>query len=359
MEQSAPISIVIRSMDRPTLVRALDSVSAQTLKPAEIVVVAACGKIHKTLPRVHDAIHARLVFPPDNEPSLDRPRAANRGLDAVAGEWICFLDDDDEYLPHHLATLWEAAQRSYRAFGNASRLAYTLAQGIDASGRETDRYGRSFSLVQIWNNTILHTMNGLFHRSLLDEGCRFDESLDVLEDWDFWIQCAQKTHFTFVEKVTSLWHGDEGESGCGFGTNADGPKYSNAQQRVREKWEAVRAQAMDNLRNMRLTAHAARTQGDEEQAIRLSQWVLRMDPENADMANLLGMLVLKRGDVESAAQLIDAAIRNAPPNAGLCLNRGIVEQTRGNRDGAASWFARGLALDASHAGLRQRLAEVS
>ncbi len=359
MEGIAPISIVIRSMDRPLLARALASVGAQSLKPAEIVVVAACGRRHAALPGIPAPIPARLVFPEDGDGPLDRPRAANRGLDAASGEWICFLDDDDEYLPHHLATLWDAAQRGHQRLGRDGRLAYSLAQGVDSAGRETDRYGRSFSLVEIWNNTLLHTMNGLFHRSLLDEGCRFDESLDVLEDWDFWIQCAQRTHFTFVEQVTSVWHGDEGQSGCGFGSNADGEKYARAQQRVQQKWAAQRAQAAENLRNMRLAAHAARAGGDEAQAIRLSQWVLRMDPENADMANLLGMLVLRRGDVGSAAQLLDAAIRNAPPNAGLFLNRGIIEQTRGDRTAAAAWFSRGLAIDASHEGLRQRLAEVS
>jgi tetratricopeptide (TPR) repeat protein len=355
VHDTAPISIIIRSMDRSTLIRALDSVSAQELKPLEVVVVAACGRGHGALPSVHEAIRARLVFPENGASPLDRPRAANLGLDSAVGDWIGFLDDDDEYLPHHLNTLWTSASQRYQQSGRGGRLAYSLAQGVDASGRDTDRYGRSFSLVQIWESTILHTMNGLFHRSLLDDGCRFDESLDVLEDWDFWIQCAQHTGFTFVETATTIWHGDEGESGCGFGKNYDQPRFVSAQTRVQEKWRIARETALAALQGTRLAAHAARARGDEAEAIRLSQWVLRRDPENADMANLLGMMALKRGDTESAAQLIDSAIRNTGPNPGLMLNRGLVELTRGNQIAAREWFDKGRAISPDHPALTEQI----
>ncbi|MGE0208359.1 MAG: hypothetical protein AB7S42_04365 [Lysobacteraceae bacterium] len=40
------VSILIRSMDRPTLQRAIASAAAQTWPNLEIVVVAACGSRH-------------------------------------------------------------------------------------------------------------------------------------------------------------------------------------------------------------------------------------------------------------------------------------------------------------------------
>lgn len=36
-------------------------------------------------------------------------RTRQRGLEAVRTEWVAFLDSDDEFLPHHLATLMDAA----------------------------------------------------------------------------------------------------------------------------------------------------------------------------------------------------------------------------------------------------------
>lgn len=359
MNKTIPVSVIIRSMDRPTLLRALDSVCAQEQRPCEIIVVAACGERHRPLPPVHSDIKTCLVLPGGGKDSLDRPRAANRGLDSATSDWIAFLDDDDEYLPHHLSTLWPTAQAAFQRHGREGRLAYSLAQGVDASGQSTDLYGRSFSLVQIWDSTILHTMNGLLHRSLIDDGCRFDETLDVLEDWDFWIQCSRHTGFTFVELATTRWHGAAGQSGCGFNENYDQPRYVAAQRRVQAKWSAQRDAALSALHAARMAAHAARARGDEHESIRLARWVLRRDPDNADMANLLGMLVLKRGDVASAAQLIEAAIRLAPAHPGLFLNMGIVEQARGNREAARTWFEKALAMKPGDAALIQRLAEVS
>jgi hypothetical protein len=352
---AVPVSIVIRSMDRPTLGRAVRSALNQTMPPQEIVVVAACGRDHSPIDFSTPQTTVRLVFGDEGSARLPRPKAGNVGIDAVSQPWINFLDDDDEFLPHHLATLWPPAERSFAASQHAARLVYSVAQGVDASGRKTDCYGRSFSLVKIWENTILHTMNALFHRSLVDEGCRFDETLDVLEDWDFWIQCAMKTGFAFCDTVTSIWHGDEGESGCGFGSNANGDIYSTAQRRVQAKWATERAEIEARIRQARLDAHAAFRAGDVTAAGRLGRSVLLADPENADMANLLGMILLQRGDAESALQLLRVAHAQLPNNPGLCLNLGLAEEQAGRPAMAQQWFARGLAIDPAHPALLRRV----
>jgi tetratricopeptide (TPR) repeat protein len=351
----AAVSIIVRSMDRPSLRRALDSISAQSLRPSEVVVVAACGARHGALPAMHPDIEARLIVAPPGVAALNRPCAGNAGLRAARHEWLGFLDDDDEYLPTHIETLFPVAQAVHERAGARGRLVYSLAQGVDREGRATDVYGRSFSFVHIWDNTILHTMNALLHRSLLAEGVAFDESLEVLEDWDFWIQCSQRTAFAFVEQVTTHWHGDEGESGCGFGANAQDQRYRAAQAQVRAKWSAEREATLGRIRAMQVQALEAAARGDFTEAVRLSRSVLHVDPENADMANVLGAHALRTGDLVSAAQLFDAAIRNSPPHAGLCLNRGLVELARGDHAAARAWFTRGLSIDPGNSVLRSRL----
>lgn len=349
-----PVGVVIRSMDRPTLTRALDSVSAQRSRPAEIIVVAACGSGHRPLPHVHPDIQSRLVFAPDGS-RLSRPKAGNAGLRATKASWIAFLDDDDEYLPDHLETLWPVAQRFFAAQHTLGRLVYSLAQGILPNGDKADVYGRSFSFVKIWENTILHTMNAIFHRSLLDDGVAFDESFDIHEDWDFWLQCSQKTGFTFVEKPTTLWHGEEGESGCGFGSNLDKPRYAQMQRQVQDKWAKIREQTLSRISQLSREASAAHAQGDVASATRLCQIVLRQDPENVNAANLLGMISLHRGDLLSAHQLMTVAITHAPPHFGLMYNMGLIEEARGDAAAARSWLEKALDLNPAHEGLRRKL----
>ncbi len=45
----------------------------------------------------------------------------------------------------------------------------------------------------------------LFRRRVLTAGCRVDESLDIYEDWDFWLQVAEHGSFTHVDKVTAFY----------------------------------------------------------------------------------------------------------------------------------------------------------
>jgi hypothetical protein len=356
MVENAPVSIIVRSMDRPSLSRALNSLAGQQLKPREIVVVAACGRRHRPLPDIDPTIRVSLVFPPDTIAHLPRAAAANAGLRAATSEWLGFLDDDDELLPNHVATLLPVAQQAHAARGRDGRLAYSLAQGVDALGNKTSVYGRSFTWVRFWESTILHTMNGLFHRSLLDDGCLFDESLDIHEDWDFWLQCAQHTAFTYVETVTSLWHGAEGESGCGFGANLNETRYKEVQQQVQQKWAAQRTRILGAMQQAGRDAVAANARGDINGAIGLCQWVLRRDPENVNAANLLGMISLRRGDLTSAHQLMTVAIGNSPPHFGLYYNMGLIEDARGQAGVAQDWYRKALALNPAHAGLQEKLA---
>lgn len=354
----APVSLIVRSMGRASLKRALASIDAQEMLPREVVVVAACGPVHPALPAMNPAIQFRLVMPPPPLDRLPRAMAANAGLDAATSDWIGFLDDDDELLPNHFSTLMPAVLGAFAKVGNEGRLAYALSQGVDASGANTDVYGRSFTRVKFWESTILTIMSAVFHRSLLTDGCRVDESLALHEDWDFWLQCAQHTGFHYVEKVTSLWHGAEGESGCGFGANHDHAQYVGAQDIIKRKWAAARDAALAQIAEASRQAVAANAAGDLPTAIRMCQFVLRQDPENITAANLLGMLSLQRGDVVSAHQLLTVAVANSPPHFGLCFNMGLVEEARGNKPAARSWFEKGLALNPAHAGLQRKLAQL-
>lgn len=353
----APVTLIVRSMGRASLARALASVDAQETPPREVIVVAACGPAHPALPAMNPAIQVRLVMPPPSLDRLPRAMAANAGLDAATSEWIGFLDDDDELLPNHFSTLMPVALGAFAKLGNDARLAYALSQGVDANGANTDVYGRSFTRVKFWESTILTIMSAVFHRSLLSEGCRVDESLALHEDWDFWLQCAQRTGFQYVEKITCRWHGAEGESGCGFGTNHDHARYVAAQDIVKRKWAGARDAAIAQITEASRQAIAANAAGDLPTAIRLCQFVLRQDPENVTAANLLGMLSLQRGDLTSAHQLLSAAMANSPPHFGLYYNMGLVEEARGNKPAARSWFKKGLALNPQHAGLQRKLAQ--
>jgi glycosyltransferase involved in cell wall biosynthesis len=96
------VSVIIPTLHRPTLLmRAMASVLCQTWRELEVVVVID-GPDPETIailqtiddPRLRVIVNAR---------SLTAAGARNAGMDHARGEWIAFLDDDDEWLPEKLA----------------------------------------------------------------------------------------------------------------------------------------------------------------------------------------------------------------------------------------------------------------
>ena len=102
------VSVVIATRDRPEMVReAIDSVFAQTLEgDIEVIVVADQSEPDLSLVRYEDGRSTRVI-PNDRRPGLAGAR--NTGIEAAAGEFVAFCDDDDVWLPtkleHQLAAL--------------------------------------------------------------------------------------------------------------------------------------------------------------------------------------------------------------------------------------------------------------
>ena len=116
-QKNALVSIIIRSMARPTLAEALDSVAAQTWPALEAVVVNARGPGHPPPAPTCGRFPVRFI---DTGRPLERSAAANAGLTAAHGHYVGFLDDDDLLFPDHVATLVNALQSSTTA-----RIAYS------------------------------------------------------------------------------------------------------------------------------------------------------------------------------------------------------------------------------------------
>lgn len=98
MTQARTISVVIPFYDGgATIQRAIDSIEAQTRRPAEIVVVDDGSPT--SLPELRSTLPLVVASHPTNR---GIPAARNTGIAAATGEWIGFLDQDDEWEPTKL-----------------------------------------------------------------------------------------------------------------------------------------------------------------------------------------------------------------------------------------------------------------
>ena len=101
------LSIIIPTYNRPDLLpRAVNSALAQTLENLEVIVVDDCSSKLVNLPE-HPRL--RIIRLPENKGGS---AARNIGTEAAKGQWINFLDDDDELLPHMAEVSLKALQQS-------------------------------------------------------------------------------------------------------------------------------------------------------------------------------------------------------------------------------------------------------
>src|ERR1051326_9371447 len=90
-------SVVVPSYNRPEMaLRALRSVCAQTFTDYEVLVVndGSVMDYSEVERECEKREHWRYFSKPNNGPSGTR----NFGIREAKGKFICFLDDDDEYL---------------------------------------------------------------------------------------------------------------------------------------------------------------------------------------------------------------------------------------------------------------------
>ena len=202
--QAGGVTVVIPSCNRAhTLPRALDSVLAQTLPAAEIIVVDD-GSTDTTLtllaeryPAVRCLRHAR-------------PRgvsaARNAGIAAARHDWIALLDSDDAWESNKLTRQMALARPDpgYRLVHCDERW---LRRGQPLAQRRyhAKRGGEIF--FDCLPRCVISPSAALLHRSLLNSTGGFDEDLPACEDYDLWLRICAREPVAFVAEPLVIKHG--------------------------------------------------------------------------------------------------------------------------------------------------------
>lgn len=190
------ISVIIRTMGLPLLKEALASVFTQHYPNLEIILVDARGNFDVSKIALPENINLKLI---SEHRHLSRPAAANAGLEAVGGDYFCFLDEDDLIESNHISDLWK-----WLHFRDEPA-AYCGIRMVDENGSETAVYNEPFSLNRLISENFIPIHAVLYKRKVLDEGCRFDERLSVFEDWDFLLSVLQSGVFFHLDKISGTY----------------------------------------------------------------------------------------------------------------------------------------------------------
>jgi glycosyltransferase involved in cell wall biosynthesis len=194
------ISVVVVTRDRPELLRdALRSVAAQRLAPLEVRI--ADDGDHAPPAALAAGLPAVVVVPVG---AALAATARNRGSAGARGEVLAFLDDDDRWLPDHLAGMAEAFRDPVLDF--AWRDCAIVRERLELGGERREIARRL--IAHDWDPELMRHDDYLppsawgMRRSLFERLGGFDESFRFSEDWDLALRAAACTTPRRVAGVT-------------------------------------------------------------------------------------------------------------------------------------------------------------
>ncbi len=242
----APVSVVVRTRNRPALLReALESLRAQTVRPRQVVVVNDGGASPREITDgFRDAFDVVLE---DSKQRLGRSSAANRGVALARESLVAFLDDDDRCFPDHVERLVAAHRQGPEPVVYADAVTVVYGQGEDGwePRVRTLQYSLDYDpdFLLLANYIPVHTV--LLPRELFRKVGGFDEGLEYSEDWDFLIRLSAETPFRHVRAVTCEYRVFEPQSGDSSpGHVASGASaFQDARRRIFERYASRRTEA--------------------------------------------------------------------------------------------------------------------
>lgn len=198
------VSVIIPTYNRPDRLRtALASVLAQEYRDFQIIVVNDGAMPVEPVIAAFNGDGRITLINHDRNRGLAASR--NTGLRQATGTYVCYLDDDDRFLPDHLRTLVDQLETG------DCKVAYTDAwrvheQIVGETITEINRdqpYADEFNPHQLLIGNYIPVLCVMHARACLDEVGLFDESLFVHEDWDLWIRMATRYPFAHIPKATA------------------------------------------------------------------------------------------------------------------------------------------------------------
>ena len=236
---SPRVSVIVTTHNRATMLpRAVRSVLVQTYEDYELIIVDDCStddtpEVTRTFtdPRV------RVIRHPDNR---GHPAAVNTGIRLARGEYVAFLDDDDQWLEAKLARQVEAADADPRV-----GLVYTWTDHFDAASGARRPRGRGVISGDISQDVVgwdlpAGTPTYLVRADAARQLGGFDETLTVCYDWDFMTRLSMCWHVAVVPEVLLLVSGGHPRSAQWPGAAAAYAGYMRSKivefdQRLRER----------------------------------------------------------------------------------------------------------------------------
>lgn len=197
------ISVVIPTYNRIELLkRSIDSVINQTIKPFEIIIVddGSNDGTEAMVKKKYDSL--KLI----KQKNKGASAARNSGIKASSGEWICFLDSDDEWKNDKLEKqITAVANNSDYKFFHSNEIWIKNGKRINQKKKHKkyggDIFKKCLDMCRISPSSVL------IDKSIFEEIGFFNENLVVCEDYELWLRICDKYEVFFIDEPLIIKYG--------------------------------------------------------------------------------------------------------------------------------------------------------
>ena len=180
------ISVILPFYNRShTIRRALSSIYQQTLQPLEVIAIDDASTdggsdiVAREFPDVVLLKHSE---------NRGVSAARNTGIQHANGDWLAFLDSDDEWLSKKLQTQLQAIEQSQSEFKVVHSDEIWIRNGVRVNPhakhqkRGGDIFEHCLPLCAISPSCVM------LHKEVFEQVGLFDEQLPACEDYDMWLR---------------------------------------------------------------------------------------------------------------------------------------------------------------------------
>jgi glycosyltransferase involved in cell wall biosynthesis len=169
----------------------LNSVFAQTVDSYEIIVINDGSQDTADLERELEPYLERVIY--ISRANGGPAAARNTGILKAKGEYIAFLDSDDQWVPEHLAMVTEVFKQDSTidlVYGDALHFG-DVTEGRTTMERSPSEGLATFESLVLGRCTVVGSTVVVRRKALMEAGL-FDESFMHGEDFDLWARLAYR-----------------------------------------------------------------------------------------------------------------------------------------------------------------------
>lgn len=229
------ISVVIPTHNRSGLLkRAVESALNQTYKDIEVIVVSDGStddtqEVMQSYQKNYSNIKFISIFP-----GKGANNARNEGIKASEGDYIAFLDDDDEWVSSKL----EAQMEVFKSDSSIG-MVYTGINVIYVKENLTyyslSGKGGDLSKDILLKNVVGATPSVMIKKDVLNESGYFDVDMPAKQDYDLWIRVCQLTNVGYVDQPLVNYYNYSGEKQISLSTE----KHERAIEMIDKKYDSL------------------------------------------------------------------------------------------------------------------------